>query len=73
MKLTITKGKLVRIDGIPICKLVSIDGVPHLEFKDQDRMRSDCRGSCFVTIAVADFQDSLEKAYNEQDITDTAG
>ncbi len=46
---------LVRVDNIIICKKVVRDGITFLQFKDGDRLRSQCRKANLVEIALADF------------------
>lgn len=59
-KLTIGQNDLLRIDGIPIAKLIALDGVLLLEFKDGDRLRSECRGSCFISIPLLEFVSQIQ-------------
>ena len=46
---------LIRVDGIIVCKLVIRDQTVFLEFKDGDRMRSQCRKTQFVEIPLEAF------------------
>jgi len=46
---------IIRVDGIIVCKLVIRENTVFLEFKDGDRMRSQCRKTQFVEIPLAAF------------------
>jgi hypothetical protein len=46
---------LIRVDGIIVCKLVIREHTVFLEFKDGDRMRSQCRKTQFVEIPLEAF------------------
>ena len=54
--------QLIRVDGIIVCKLVIRDNTVFLEFKDGDRMRSQCRKTQFVEIPLAAFSAVLMAA-----------
>lgn len=62
-RLIINTLGLLRIDGIPICRVIQKDEKLFLQFKDQDRMRSSCRGSCFVEIELVDFEQRLQALF----------
>ena len=55
---------IVRVDGAAVFKRVELDGVIYLEFVDRDRMRSKCRGSKFIKIALTELVKQME-AKNE--------
>ena len=46
---------LIRVDGIIVCKMIIRDDTVFLEFKDGDRMRSQCRKTQFVEIPLEAF------------------
>lgn len=48
------KSGLVRLDGIIIARRVVANGKTYLEFKDNDRIRSSCRDTCLVQVALED-------------------
>lgn len=48
---------LVRVDGIIAFRMVTRQGKPCLQFCDQDRLRSSCRGTRYVEIPL----DALSK------------
>ena len=50
---------LIRVDGIIVCKLVIRENTVFLEFKDGDRMRSQCRKTQFVEIPLEAFNQVL--------------
>jgi len=47
---------LIRVDGIIVCKMIIRDDTVFLEFKDGDRMRSQCRKTQFVEIPLKAFE-----------------
>ena len=54
---------LIRVDGIIVCKLVIRENTVFLEFKDGDRMRSQCRKTQFVEIPLEAFNQVLLAEY----------
>lgn len=48
--LSVGNDGLVRIDGIIAFRVVVRQGKPCLQFCDQDRLRSSCRGTRYVEI-----------------------
>jgi hypothetical protein len=50
---------IVRVDGIILCKRVTRAGKVVLQFKDGDRMRSQCRGTAFVEVPLDAFREAL--------------
>ncbi|MCJ7533192.1 MAG: hypothetical protein MUO64_19495 [Anaerolineales bacterium] len=59
---------LVRVDGIILCKRVERCGVVYLQFKDGDRLRSQCRGTAFVEVPLEAFENALIAAHMEDDL-----
>ena len=57
---------LVRVDNITVCKLVIRCGVPCLQFKDKDRLRSQCRGTEFIEIPLSAFRAAILSAKSEE-------
>lgn len=55
--LAIGNDGLVRVDGIIAFRVVTRQGKPCLQFCDQDRLRSQCRGTRYVEIPL----DALSK------------
>jgi hypothetical protein len=54
---------LIRVDGIIVCKMIVRDKTVFLEFKDGDRMRSQCRKTQFVEIPLEVFNKVLLAEY----------
>jgi len=54
---------LIRVDGIIVCKMIVRDKTVFLEFKDGDRMRSQCRKTQFVEIPLEAFNQVLLAEY----------
>lgn len=52
---------LIRVDGIIICRRIERDGQIVLQFKDGDRIRSRCRGTCFVEVPLEAYCEALTK------------
>jgi hypothetical protein len=50
---------LVRVDGVILCKRVVRCGQVVLQFKDGDRMRSQCRGTAFIEVPLESFRSVL--------------
>ena len=50
---------LVRVDAIIICKSIKRDGKTYLQFKDGDRLRSNCRKTCLVEIELGMFAEII--------------
>ena len=48
-----TDNGLVRIDGITVFRKVVREGIIYIEFCDNDRMRTKCRGSRFVEVPLS--------------------
>lgn len=65
----LTADGMLRVDGIPIGKVFCCDGVIVLQFCDGDRMRSNCRGSRLVEVALSDFLEVVELARTVVDKT----
>jgi hypothetical protein len=53
---------LIRVDNIIVCKRVSRAGQVLLQFKDGDRLRSQCRGTQFVEVPLEAFHKALQEA-----------
>lgn len=41
---------LTKIDGVPAFKRIVRDGIIFLQFRDNDRMRSSCRGTIYIEV-----------------------
>ncbi len=52
-QIIIDKDGMVRVDGIPVFRTFQLDGVAMIEFCDQNRFRSTCRGTRYVSIPLA--------------------
>jgi hypothetical protein len=50
---------LIRVDGIIVCKMIIRENTVFLEFKDGDRLRSQCRHTQFVEIPLEAFNQVL--------------
>lgn len=46
----ISQEDMVRLDGISLCRRVIRDGVVYLQFRDNNRERTVCRGTPIVEI-----------------------
>jgi hypothetical protein len=44
--------QIIRLDGVILGKRIVRDGKVFLQVKDGDRVRSECRGTCFVEISL---------------------
>lgn len=44
---------LIKIDGLPAFRRIVHDGIIFLQFRDNDRMRSSCRGTPYVEVPLA--------------------
>jgi hypothetical protein len=50
---------IVRVDGVILCKRVVRCGAIYLQFKDGDRLRSNCRGTQFIEVPLDAFEKVL--------------
>jgi hypothetical protein len=50
---------IVRVDGVILCKRIIRSGVTYLQFKDGDRLRSNCRGTQFIEVPLDAFEKVL--------------
>lgn len=50
---------LIRVDNVTVCKRVIRCGRVWLQFKDKDRLRSQCRGTEFIEVPLDMFQSAL--------------
>lgn len=48
-----TDTGLIRIDGITVFRKVVREGIIYIEFCDNDRMRTKCRGTRFVEVPLS--------------------
>lgn len=53
----------VRLDGMMVCRRVVHEGQVFLQFKDYDRMRSQCRGTRLIEIPLEVFSAILGDRY----------
>lgn len=44
---------LIKVDGVPAFKRINRNGIIFLQFRDNDRMRSSCRGTLYVEVPLA--------------------
>ena len=53
---------LVRVDGIIAFRLVTRQGQPCIQFCDQDRLRSSCRGTRYVEVPLNTLAERLTES-----------
>ena len=55
------ENSLLKVDGIVVCKLLVVDGDVFLQFRDRSALRSNKRGTRFVSVSLDSFAAKVTK------------